>query len=54
MTGNERSATMPATLTLQRGGFGIELHRARFDAMIDGERVAALDLRESTEVPIAP
>lgn len=45
---------MPATLTLQRGGFGIELHRARFDAMIDGERVAALDLRESTEVPIAP
>lgn len=45
---------MSATLTLQRGGFAIELHRGTFDAMIDGERVAALDLHEATDVPIAP
>ena len=45
---------MATTLTLKREGFGIELRRGRFDAMIDGNRVASLDWHETVEVPIEP
>ncbi len=45
---------MPATLTLKRAGFAIELRRGRFDAVLDGNPVASLDLHETAEVPIDP
>lgn len=45
---------MPATLTLKREGFGIELRRGRFDAMVDGDRAGSLDWRETIEVPVEP
>ena len=46
---------MTATLTLKRAaGFGIELRRGRFDAVVDGTSVGSLDLHETTEVPIDP
>jgi hypothetical protein len=44
---------MTATLTLKREGFGIELRRGRFDAVVDGNRVGSLDREETIEVPIA-
>ncbi|HEY1570938.1 MAG TPA: hypothetical protein VGG05_06325 [Pseudonocardiaceae bacterium] len=45
---------MAAILTMTRDGFGIELHRGRFDAMIDGNRVASLDWHDTAEVSIDP
>jgi hypothetical protein len=39
---------------LQRAGFGIELRRGRFDAVVDGNRVGSLDRQETIEVPIDP
>jgi hypothetical protein len=46
--------TMTATLTLKRQGFGIELRRGRFDALVDGTSVASLDSRQTIELPIDP
>jgi hypothetical protein len=43
---------MTTTLSLKREGFGIELRRGRFDAMIDGNRVASLDWHDTIDVPI--
>jgi hypothetical protein len=45
---------MAATLTLKRQGIAIELRRGRFDAVVDGDPVASLDLHETAEVPISP
>jgi len=43
---------MTATLQLKRDGFGIELRRGRFDAVIDGTRVGSLEWHQTAEVPI--
>jgi hypothetical protein len=36
-----------ATLRLTREGAGIELRRGRFEILVDGERVGALELHET-------
>lgn len=45
---------MSATLRLTREGAGIELRRGRFEILVDGERVDALELHETVESPIEP
>jgi hypothetical protein len=45
---------MTATLTLTREGFGIELRRGHFDAIVDGEHVATIDYRDTIDLPVEP
>ena len=45
---------MTATLTLKRQGFGIELRRGHFDAVIDGTSVGSVDWHETMDMPIEP
>jgi hypothetical protein len=45
---------MTATLTLTREGFGIELRRGHFEAMLDDGSVGSLNWHETIDVPVEP
>jgi hypothetical protein len=45
---------LSATLRLVRQGFGLELWRGRFDAIVDDQIVGSLDLHEAVDAQIAP
>jgi hypothetical protein len=47
-------STMPATLSLTREGFGVELRRGRFEIVADGKNVGTIERNETFETPLEP
>lgn len=43
---------MAATLSLTRGGFGIELRRGTFEFLVDGEVAGSIQRDETVETPL--
>jgi hypothetical protein len=43
---------VPATLKLTHKAIGVEVRRGPFDVVVDGERVASVEMNETIEVPI--
>jgi hypothetical protein len=45
---------LTATLKVTHKAIGAEVRRHTYDVILDGERVGAVDMNASTEIPIAP
>ena len=45
---------MSATLKLTHKAIGAEVRRADYDVMVDGERVGAVEMNTTFEIPIEP
>jgi hypothetical protein len=45
---------VPATLSLTRSGFGIELRRGTFEYLVDGEPAGTIEKNQTVEAPIDP
>lgn len=45
---------MPATLRVTHKALGAEVRRGAYDIVVDGERVASVEMNDSTEIPIEP
>ena len=43
---------MSATLKLAHTAIGVEVRRGTFDVVVDGQRVASLEMNETIEMPI--
>jgi hypothetical protein len=44
---------VPATLSLTRSGFGIELRRGTFEFLVDGEPAGTIERDQTVETPVA-
>jgi hypothetical protein len=53
-TCNKRRPTMSAALTLKHKAIGAEVRRARYEIVLDGERVGSLEMNDTFEMPIEP
>jgi hypothetical protein len=45
---------MSATLRMTHKSIGVEVRRGTYEVVVDGERVASLDMNDSIEVPVEP
>jgi hypothetical protein len=45
---------MAATLKLTHKAIGIEVRRGTYDVVLDGERVASLEMNKTLEMPVDP
>lgn len=45
---------MPATLKLTHKAIGVEVRRGRFDVVLDGKRVASVEMNDTIEAPVEP
>jgi len=45
---------MAATLKLTHKAIGIEVRRGTYDVVLDGERVASLEMNDTFEMPVEP
>ncbi|MGO9790509.1 MAG: hypothetical protein ACLP8S_13740 [Solirubrobacteraceae bacterium] len=45
---------MPATLRLTHKAIGVEVRRGPYDVVVDGERVGAVEMKDTFETPVAP
>jgi hypothetical protein len=45
---------VPATISLTRSGFGIELRRGTFEFLVDGEPAGTIERDQTVETQIAP
>ncbi len=45
---------MAATLKLTHRAIGVEVRRGTYDVVLDGERVASLELNDPIEIPVEP
>ena len=45
---------MSATLRLTHKAIGAEVRRGTYDVVVDGERVGAVDMNKTIEIPVEP
>ena len=45
---------MAATLKLTHKTIGVEVRRGMYDVVVDGARVASVELNDTTEIPVEP
>jgi hypothetical protein len=45
---------MSATLKLTHKAIGVEVRRGPYDILVDGGRVGAVEMNDTTEIPIEP
>jgi len=45
---------MAATLKLTHRTIGVEVRRGTYDVVVDGDRVASLELNDTSEIPVEP
>ena len=45
---------MPATLKLTHKAVGAEVRRGSYDVVVDGERIGAVEMNGTTEIPVDP